>query len=232
MLNIKTTNFEGPLELLLQLIEKNELEINQISLSEVTEQYLEYLSQVEQKEPEKLADFLVVASKLIYLKSKTLLPNLDLEEDGEVDELEKQLKLYRKFITATELMQDRLMNRNFSFAKDKISFDIDHLFNPPKNIYIQDLRKIFTEVVARLEPIVKLPERSLKRAISIKHKINQLRELISQKMSTNFSELVQGSASRVEIVVTFLGLLELVKQRFIVLEQDNLFQEIEIKKIL
>ena len=90
-MRIRVENFEGPLDLLLQLIEQDELDITKVSLLEVTEQYINYLEEVEDKEPEMLADFLLIAAKLLYIKSKVLLPEIELENEDEID-LVEQLK--------------------------------------------------------------------------------------------------------------------------------------------
>ena len=103
---IKIQKFEGPLDLLLQLIEQEELDITEISLAHITEQYLEYLATIEELYPDELADFLVVATKLLLIKSHMLLPELTLEDEDE-ESLTRQLQLYKKYVEAARRLHDR-----------------------------------------------------------------------------------------------------------------------------
>ena len=114
MYEVKLEQFQGPLDLLLQLIEKQEMDITEVSLAQVADSYIEYINQMGQLNPEEVADFLVVASKLIYIKSKVLLPELDLEEEG-ID-LEKQLKMYKEYYQATKKIQKSISKKKFNYS--------------------------------------------------------------------------------------------------------------------
>src|SRR3989338_1295198 len=114
MYEIKLDRFEGPLDLLLQLIEKENFDITQVALASVAEQFLHYLGEVEDTSPEELADFLVVAAKLLHIKSKTLLPVVDFEEEENTDDLTEQLRMYREFVKASQVIS-HLMVRNDTF---------------------------------------------------------------------------------------------------------------------
>src|SRR3989344_5157057 len=105
MHSFRLEQFEGPLDLLLQLIEQQELDITTVSLAKVTDQYLQYLEELERIVPEEVADFLLVASKLIYLKSKYLLPDLAVADEQDSGDLERQLKMYRQFYEASKVME-------------------------------------------------------------------------------------------------------------------------------
>ena len=169
MYEVKTEKFAGPLGLLLQLIEEQELDINQVSLAEVTEQYLGYLEQMEKRQPEDLADFLVIASKLIYIKSKNLIPTLEAEEDAE--ELELQLKIYKEYLEASKTIQKIINRKKFAYIREK-SIILESIFSPPKSLKIEKIHNAFAAVLGRIEPIIELPKRAIRRAMSIKEKIN------------------------------------------------------------
>lgn len=223
---IETESFSGPLDLLLQLIEGQELDITKISLAKVADDYLKYIEAAEMINPEELADFLLVAAKLILIKSKALLPNIELEEEGD---LEIQLKLYKEFLEASKVIEAMIRKRKFSYSREKLPQGIGPEFNPPKKLTPTKMVEIFRLVLDRLEPIVKLPERTLKRVINIEEKIRHIREYITQKIQTTFREIV-GRGDKADAIVNFLALLELVKQRTLVMDQNDLFGEITVKK--
>ncbi|HOY56218.1 MAG TPA: segregation/condensation protein A [bacterium] len=229
--NVKLEKFEGPLDLLLQLIEQADLDITELSISTVAEQFMNYLSQVEEKNSEELADFLVVAAKLLLIKSKALLPNVDLESVDDGIDLAQQLKIYREYYEASQKMAAILATQQTMFFRDKIPLDLKIIFNPPKNITTQKLKEMFLAVLKEIEPIVRLPRRALLRAISIKEKIENIRTKILAGLSLRFKELVGDSKSKTEIIVTFLSVLELVKQKTVTVTQEEMFEEIIIEKI-
>lgn len=112
MLQIKTEKFQGPLNLLLKLIEKEKLDITEVNLAKIANQYIEYIKKLTKIDPDDLADFLVVAAKLLLLKSKALLPYLCFEDEDETDELEKQLKMYKEFLQATEQIENIIKEKS------------------------------------------------------------------------------------------------------------------------
>jgi len=229
-LEYQLDNFQGPLDLLLQLIEESNLDITEVSIAQVADQFMEYLESVEEKNPEELADFLVVASRLLLIKSKVLLPSLDLGNEETGDDLEKQLKIYKEFYDASKNIEKILLQKKVLFAREKIPIDIDVIFNPPKNIDNNKLKKIFLEVLKEIEPIIRIPKKAMLRAVSIKEKINQIANKISQGL-TNFDELIADAKDRTEVIITFLGLLELVKKRTASVKQDDKFGEITIENL-
>ncbi|HCJ52228.1 MAG: hypothetical protein A2898_00375 [Candidatus Kerfeldbacteria bacterium RIFCSPLOWO2_01_FULL_48_11] len=228
MHKVKLQQFEGPLDLLLQLIEQKELDISQVALADVTEQYIKYLQQVEQALPEELADFLVVAAKLLLIKSRILLPSLEVEEEG--SDLEQQLRMYREYYEASKGLHAMILKRRFLFARDKPAIVIEPVFNPPKGMTSMRLKELFLNVLAEIEPIISMPRQVYHRTISIEEKINSLREKIQQQATMNFQKLFTNSKDKTEIIVTFLALLELVKQRIVVVVQKDIFSDIEIKQ--
>lgn len=228
----KLEKFEGPLDLLLQLIESAELDITDVSLAQVAEQFIRYLAGVEQKNPQELADFLVVAAKLLLIKSKVLLPVFHDQEDEEAaQDLEKQLKIYRVYYKAAQVVQELITNKNFFYAREKLPYNFEKIFNPPAHLTTQKMKEIFLRVLKEIEPVVKLPQRSIKKVISLQDKISAIRAKIMGKIELRFQDLILDSKSRTEIIVTFLGILELVKQRLVIVTQDDNFSEIIVRKL-
>lgn len=229
---IKIEQFDGPFHVLVELLNSKELDITEVNLSEITEQYIEAVNNQRDTDPYTLADFLVVASRLIYLKSKTILPMLLPEDEDEesVANLEDQLKMYKRFYEASKTIGEMIDNRNIMHVREKIAVDVGVLFNPPHAVTGEKMRDIFASVVNGLEPIVKIPEKVIKRVVSLSEKMNQIRERILNKMNANFSELLNGAEGKPELVVTFLAVLELVKQKVLIVDQDELHGDITITK--
>jgi len=229
MYQFKLDKFEGPLDLLLKLIEEEELDISEVSLAKVTEQYLNYLEQVQDLPMGELADFLVVAAKLLLIKSKILLPTLELEE--EEGDLEQQLKIYRIFLEASKVIQKTISRKKFAyFRENKRIRDMEPIFNPPKSITALNLKMLFQGVLGNIEPILKLPQEMIKKTVSIQEKINEIREMILKKSSLSFGALLSKAESKTEIIVTFLAILELVKNQSVQVLQKNIFDDICIEK--
>ncbi len=229
MHTIKVEKFEGPLELLLQLIEQRELDISEVSLADVTEQYIRYLQQVQELNPEELADFLVVAAKLLLIKSRILIPTLEVDE--EQSDLEMQLKIYREYYEVSKVLARMIQKKRFLFPREKPAVVLEPVFNPPKSLTSLKLHELFLHVLQSIEPIVSLPKESYHRTVSIEEKISHLRERILQQASMNFMHMISTSKDKTEIIVTFLALLELVKQRVIAVVQTGTFSDIEIQRI-
>jgi len=224
---IESEQFSGPLDLLLSLIEDQKLDITKISLAQVADEYLNYVKTSDKISPEEMADFLVIAAKLILIKSRSLLPSLEIEE-GE-DNLESQLKLYKEFIESSKKIEKMIKQKKFSCSREKLPQGIEPEFNPPKNLTMQKMSEVYKTILNRLEPLVKLPENTIKRVISIEERIRQIHNYISKKVETTFHELV-GKGDKVDKIVSFLALLELVKQRSLVMDQDELFSDIFVKR--
>lgn len=230
MYKIKIEQFEGPLDLLLQLIEEQKLDITQVALSKVTEQYIAILDENKDIPPEELADFLVVAAKLLLIKSKALLPYLTPQEEDLGAELEQQLKMYRLFYEASKVIHKTILKKRFCYFRETGHL-ITPIFVPPENIEAADLSRLFRLILKNIEPIIEIPREALHRTISIREKINQIKDFILKSGAINFKSLIAKAKSKTEIIVTFLALLELVKQRDIAVVQENIFSEISIKKI-
>lgn len=231
-MQIKVEQFEGPLDLLLQLIEEHQLDITAVSLATVTEQFLNYVRSLQEKNPTNLASFLVIAAKLLVIKSKALLPNLelDIEEEEAAYDLTGQLLLYKKFKEVAKFLAKMDLKRRQAWTReadftDRVTFLPDPDVNLP--VLAENLRKLAVE----LSEIIKLPKQALAEVVSIGEKIEQIQKLISEQLETSLSDLIKQSKDKTEVIVTFLALLELIKQRILVVEQSAMFEDITIKKL-
>lgn len=231
MLHTKTKNFEGPLDLLLSLIEERKLDVTTIALAEVTEQFLQYIKQLEYLDPTTLADYLAIAAKLLVIKSKAILPSLEIEteeEDTGVD-LESKLILYKQFKEVAKYLR-RLDNRRRQSWTRSLAFEEKISFFPDPNITTKELHTAILRVVMDLKELDNLPKAKIKEAVSIQEKISHLQNLLGQQIQMKLSDLIKSAKNKDEVIVTFLALLELIKQRIFTAEQDALFAEVIIKK--
>lgn len=242
---IELPAFQGPIDLLLQLIEKQELEISQVSLVAVTDSYLKTIEQLEEIEPGALADFLVIASKLLYIKSRSLLPQprpVDEEEDEEEagDALVRQLLEYRQFkeianlLKAREDLGLRAYVRTESLPKLEKRLDLS-------NLSLTKLQAALRKVLQRIPtdpPLPTVKTYPITLAQQIENVRSIVREMIAQakpenqqsqpqtKVQISFVELLSRGQTRVEVIVTFLAVLELIKQEELSAEQAGTFGEI------
>lgn len=228
MKNFQLEQFSGPLDLLLSLIDEEKLDISEVSLSAVTEQYLNYLNQIENRKPEELADFLLIAARLLLLKSKKLLPQLDSEEE-EGSSLEEQLRLYKVFVEASrKIHQAWQENKRAVFRIEPLRRHKE--FIPPGNLDFKAMKESLVKLLQRIQPLKPLPQAQIDKTVSLEEKINQIRALLSGG-AVNFSAVLQNSQNRTEVIIGFLALLELVKQKAIFLKQRQSFNDIAIEKI-
>ncbi len=226
---VKLQKFEGPLDLLLQLIEEKELSISEISLSKIADDYMESLKLVEEKNPDELADFLVVAAKLLLIKSRELIPKpVETAEEG--PSLEFQLKMYKIFYEASQRLAAKIKEAKTIYFRDRLPQLLAPRFSPPPSLDAQKLRDSMIDVLAKLTPIIKYPEERLKRTVSIQEKIGRIRSLMERAETVRFHEILDKAADRTEIVVNFLALLELIRSRDVIAEQSKDFGEIVISK--
>lgn len=242
---VSLEKFSGPLDLLLSLIEEKKLAINEISLSNVTDQFLEYLkkenvgssvsnmvSNINSAEYQRiLADFLVVASRLILIKSRSLLPNLVLnqEEEGDIKELEERLKLYQQIKVLGRELGRWAKNRQSYFGRESY-FNLPIVFYPPKNISTFDLHKVYELFLKTLPQALKLEEQSLKKVITLEEKIQELTMRIGAAAEASFADISTGVKAKIDIILTFLAILMLFRNKILEVSQDKIFGEIRIKK--
>jgi len=238
MFEFHTEKFNGPLGLLLQLIEKEELDITEIGLSKIADEYVKYI-QSHKINPEQIADFLVIAAKLLYIKSKALLPYLSTpEEDEEINELEYQLKMYKEFVEASRVIEKMLAKKKFSFMRDygktgrrRNNFAWNK-FSPPKNLTGAILQEQFGFIVGRFQmEEIEIKEEVIDHKISIDERIIYIQKALLERVRVNFTKIISSAKSKTEIIVNFLAVLELAKQRELFFEQTELFSDIIINKL-
>lgn len=228
---VATPVFEGPLDLLLQLIERAELDITKLALAQVTDQYLAHLHSLQEREAEEVSAFLVIAARLIQIKSEVLLPRPPLREEGEEDPgeaLARQLILYKRYKRAAEFLAELDMKGLHTFVRlsppPKVEGTLD-LSGVTLDDLVQAARAILTEASARAElKTVVAPS-----SITIRQKINQIISLLKTRGKASFRTFIQSARTRLEIVVTFLAMLELIKRHHIQAHQETIFGEIEIE---
>jgi segregation and condensation protein A len=226
---VKIEKYSGPLDLLLQLIDQQKLEITEVSISDVTDQYLKHLESMENVDPEELADFLVLAGRLLLLKSKALLPYLVTEE--EPDDLEAQLKMYKEFIEASKKVEAMLLENNFCFSRTRPPQKTEIEFAPPKGLKTSELKQVFLTVLKRLDPLVKLPKQAIERTVSLQQKIFEIKDFLGKQKNIGFKHLISKSKNRTEVIIHFLAILELLKQEHLQVKQKGSFDDILIEKI-
>ncbi len=229
--HIKLQQFEGPLDLLLSLIEGQKMDITQIALAQVTEQFLQYVRQLEQVDPTTLADYLSIAAKLLVIKSKAILPSLEVEpeeEDAGID-LESKLLLYKQFKEVGKYLKKVDSRRQQSFTRF-LTFEERINFFPDPSITTEELHNAILKVVNGLKELDNLPKAKIKEAISIQEKIDHLRNSLSLQVETKLSDLLKTAKNKNDAIATFLALLELIKQRIFIADQETLFAEVTIKQ--
>ena len=228
-MDFKLQQFTGPLDLLLNLVGEQKMNISDVSLSTVTEQYLQYLEKLEEREPEEMADFLLIAARLLLLKSKKLLPQLMPEED-EGPSLEDQLRLYQAFVEASKKLNKRWLSgvrSDFRVEPPRRPSE----FVPPKNLSQTLLQEFFLKLLQRIKPLPELPQARMDKAVSVRDKIETIRALLQKAESVSFRDLLGKASNRSEIIASFLALLELVKAESVTLKQKGSFSDIMVERI-
>ncbi len=230
--------FEGPLDLLLYLVKRDEIDIYDISLERITKEYLSYLEAFRMLDIEVAGEFIVMAANLIYIKSRTLLPvqQQPPEEDAEDDdprwELIRQLVEYKKFKEAAAKLQAREAQRERLFARlpEKPDFE-DSAALPLGEVGIFDLINAFQRVLKKIDDRKEDLREIFEENFTVGDKIEKILEVTAHRRSVKFDELFAGAASRAEIVVTFLALLELIRLKQLRVTQPEAFGEIIVSRL-
>lgn len=237
----KLDSFEGPLDLLLHLIDKSEIDIHEVSISEITIQYMDYLHAMTELELEVTSEFLVMAATLLAIKSKQLLPKPPVFEDeydeewpddglDPRDELIQKLVEYRKFKKIAEQLREKEFERSLVYSRepeDMTPFMKEEKVNPVEGLHVSDLIVAFQKALRRAarRNVVSTVQRD---EISVKDRIRDIVEVLKQFETVQFSRLIRENMDRHEIVVTFLAILELMKMKHIRCFQHQLFDDIVI----
>lgn len=238
---VKQGTFEGPLDILLSLIEQRKLFVNEISLAEVTNDYIAYVKSLSEsnKSINDVSYFILIAATLILIKSKSLLPNLSLTEDEteKIVDLESRLKLYQIIKNASVDIVNNFGTKIIFTPTERIWSE--PIFSPDPVISVANLSKCMEDVLNQVpKKEAKLPHIEIKKIINIDEVINSLTDRIQNAMNLSFREFSQshgasdGEEAKVHIIVSFLAMLELVREGLIDVIQNNSFEDIEINRQL
>ncbi len=234
--NIQLQVYEGPLDLLYDLISKHKIDIKDISIIDITKQYIKYLEMLEKMDLEITSEFITMASKLLEVKSKYLLYKQKDDEEVEDPRLElmEQLEEYKKFKLAAENLKDNVSYGNELFFRKKEEIVIDEKI---------DLEEISIEAIMNILPhilkVKKSEEKEIKderlnkivrgKIISVEEKMRYIRNIIKEENEIRFTKIIQ-TCDKNEVIAIFLSILELIKAKEIIVEQDIFFNDILIKK--
>lgn len=231
MTDIRLAQFSGPLDLLLSMIQEKKLAINDIALSAVTEQYLSYVDKLEEDaSPSEVADFLVIASRLLLMKARILVPSFFPDEEEDEQSLATQLRVYQAFVQASRQLHKRWLHMDQSFMRIEPPRVVEG-FHPPENLNANAMRECMMRLLKKIAPLKPLPQVHIDKTVSLKEKIQQIRQTLSKLGKQHFFDIVEHRQNKSEVIVSFLALLELVKQRTVVLEQDIAFGDILIESV-
>jgi len=235
-INIKLEVFEGPFELLFHLIEKNKIDIYDIPIAEITEQYINYIKMMQSLDIDLASEFLVMAATLLEIKSKMLLPKMPkVEEEQEEDpreELVKKLLEYKAYKDVTEILKQKLIENEKSLCKDSsLADEIIDSFALPDRLSIEILVDKFKELMIRRQSQKDIEQNKIyKDEITVKDKIFEILKILSIEKTVYFDNLIMNCITKLEAILTFLAILELIKQRKIYVEQANNFDKIIIRR--
>jgi len=234
---VKTGVFEGPLDLLLDLVEKRKLFIGDISLAKVADDYMEFVKDFSEFPTRDAASFLFVASTIVLIKSKLLLPSLKLteEEEGDIRDLERRLKLYKRIKGFGKYVKERF-GINIIFPRNSAR-EVESVFSPHESITTTSLHIAMKDMIERLPKKQTLTETIVQKVISLEEMIENLTDRIRDNMAVSFSDFANGGKGskstpkeeKLNLIVSFLAMLELVKQGSLAVQQEGMFNEITME---
>ena len=242
-MNVKLQVFEGPLDLLLHLLDKNKVNIYDIPIVEITNQYMEYIAEMKRQDLNILSEFLVMAATLIDIKSRMLLPATNEEDEEEEDprnELVQQLLEYKMYKCMAYELKDlqmdaaRVMYKEPSIPEEVLAYEepinMEELIS---DVTLAKLNEIFKSImkkqVDRIDPVRSKFGKIQKEEVSLEEKMSYLEDYATQHKHFSFRNLLESQCTKVEIIVTFLAILELMKMGKIFISQENLFDDIKIE---
>ncbi len=235
--NLLIGDFSGPLDLLLHLIKKSKMEIFDVEISYITNQYLEYLNKMSEINLDIDSEYLVMASELIEMKSRRLLPKLnDEEEEGEdvltEDELKRRLVEYQKYKESLDKFKSLEENRSnyYTKAPERMSTYSEEKLVNDGSVSVYDLLDAFQKLLERQKYSKPINTRVTRKELSVKERTVKIREILKTKKKLKFIELFDDF-SKPYVVVTFLSILEMTKNKEILLKQENNFGDIYLERV-
>ena len=231
--SVETEVYSGPLDLLIDLIEKRKLLINDISLASVTDDYLEYVAQFEKNPLREMTEFIVLASTLLLLKSKSLLPVLELteEEEGDIKSLEERLRLYELFTKLGGNVKE-MFGEKMIFAPLERKSEV-LVFLPDTQITKESMMGFAKDCLGAMPKKIFMPEVEVRKVISIEEMIGNLTERIQTSIKMSFKDFAGKAKTKEEkvfAIVGFLAILELVRNGILHVVQEKNFEDIMIEK--
>ena len=233
---VKTTSFEGPLNLLLDLIEKRKLFINDVSLAKVTDDFIAHVRQFDNMPMGESAHFILVASTLLLIKSKSLLPDLNIteEEKGDMNDLETRLKIYQRMKEASKRVNELFGGDQMIFEQSQSAHSRSRfatpVFVPNPEFTLEKARMTLADLINRLPKKEKLPQVMVQKVISLEETIATLTTRITSHLRMSFKEFTKDhKENRVNVIVSFLAMLELVKQGIMHVTQESTYGDINME---
>ena len=241
-ISVKLEVFEGPLDLLLHLIDKNKVDIYDITIVEITNQYMEYIRAMQEKDLNIMSEFLLMAATLLDIKCRMLLP-ADINEEGEEEdpraELVEQLIQYKMYKYMSYELRDRQMDGELLMFKNptvpdevkeyEAPVDLDALLD---GVTLAKLNSIFKDIMKRqvdkIDPVRSNFGKIEKEEVTVEDKLEYLNDYITKHKKFSFRDLLKKQKSKTQLVVTFLAILEMMKMGTIWVEQENTFDDIVI----
>ncbi len=225
--SVKTSAYEGPFELLLDLIEARKLLVNELALANITEDFIQHVRAQETFPVEETANFIQIAATLLLIKSKSLIPDLTLteEENADVEDLKLRLTAYEKVREAARELS-RIFGKNVMLEAGERHPEITLISS--RDLTSQALANALAQVLAAREAVKKLPEVRVKPLVTIEEMMDQLAKRVEKSLTLSFKEFAGSAREKVEIIVSFLALLELVKQGAVAAEQQENHGDIRI----
>ncbi len=230
---IRLDNFEGPLDLLLHLIERRELDITAVAIAEVTDQYLEYLARAEHISPRLMADFITMAARLLLIKSRALLPTPPTEDEDEEEDpaeaLARQLRAYKQFRQIAHLLGEREKAHLRAYVRVAPPPALERRLEPG-DVSLEDLVNALRRVLEERQEVPINGTVVTPYTVTIQDKMEELRRLLARRSRLDFTRLLRRSRHRQEIIVTFLAVLELIKRGEIAVRQEGVFGPIQLER--
>jgi segregation and condensation protein A len=225
---IKTDSYEGPFEVLLDLIEARKLLVNELALANITEDFIQHVRAQEAFPVGETANFIQIAATLLLIKSKSLIPDLTLTDDesADVEDLQRRLLAYEKVREAAREFM-RIFGKRMMIPAGERPPDV--VFAPSRDLSVATLAEALARVLAAREEVEELPTARVKPLVTIEEMMDRLAKRVQSAMTLSFKEFAGSQKEKVEVIVSFLALLELVKQGAVAAEQYSEHGDIKIR---